>query len=68
MRDVKKGLILLYFFILPIIILVNGCSKDDISNIQLVEDSIKRNYLVGEEIEIDEIKVKVTLKNEEENI
>lgn len=64
----KKGLILLYFFILPIIILVNGCSKDDISNIQLVEDSIKRNYLVGEEIEIDEIKVKVTLKNEEENI
>lgn len=45
-----------------------GCSTNPLSKIQILDNGIKTNYVVGEDIEIEDFSLKVTFKNNEEKI
>ena len=40
-----------------------GCSNDPISKIEVLNNAIKTEYVVGEEVKIDEFSLKITLKS-----
>lgn len=40
-----------------------GCSTDPISKIEVLNNAIKTEYVVGEEVKIDEFSLKITLKS-----
>ena len=61
----KKLVIFLSLFIL-MCSFVSGCSSNNIKKIEIIEDSIKRNYIVGEEVSVNNFELKVTYNNEKE--
>lgn len=61
----KKLVIFLSLFIL-MCSFVSGCSTSNIKKIEIIEDSIKRNYIVGEEVSVNNFELKVTYNNEKE--
>lgn len=63
----KKHLIFSMVFIM-LLTFFAGCSKNKISNIEIIEESIKLDYYLGENIDINELELKVTLKDNSEHI
>ena len=47
---------------------LTGCSSDSIKKIEVIDNTIKTNYIVGDTIEFDDFSLKLTLKNNEEKI
>lgn len=62
----KKKLVIFFSLFILICSFVSGCSKNNIKKIEIIEDSIKRNYIVGEEVDVNNFELKVTYSNEKE--
>lgn len=62
----KKKLVIFFSLFILMCSFINGCSKNNIKKIEIIEDSIKRNYIVGEEVNVNNFELKVTYSNEKE--
>ena len=61
-----KNKIAIFCMIVFSFFFVGGCSKDKISEVQIVDDTIKTEYIIGETVEIKQFKLKLVRNKKEE--
>jgi len=65
---VKKSFTIIFGVTIFMLFSLWGCSSNSIRKVEVLDNSIKTNYLVGEEIDIDDFSIKLTYKNNKEEI
>lgn len=63
----KKKLVLFLSLFILMCSFVSGCSNN-IKKIEIIEDSIKRNYIVGEDVDVNNFEIKVIYNNKKEEL
>lgn len=63
----KKKLVLFLSLFILMGSFVSGCSNN-IKKIEIIEDSIKRNYIVGEDVDVNNFEIKVIYNNKKEEL
>jgi len=61
----KKKLLSFLFLFVCIFSFTSACSKNDIERIELVEDSIKTEYMIFEDLDINDLEIKISFNDSE---
>lgn len=64
----KKRIITVFSLLFFIMVSFCGCSNNAISKVEIIDNTIKTNYIIGEEFKLDNFSLKVTFTNNHEKI
>jgi len=65
---VKRKLYLICGLLGSLLVPLSACSAAQIRKIEILEETVRQNYIVGEEVRFDELEIKITLNDKNENI